>query len=298
MNETKITLQVQHRDKVGQLHLDFKPWNGSEMPIHFRDDLHRRSGVLRLNGATGDAVLVPTRPYAGELADPAELRQYLGGWLRAFGSNFTFGWSPSPEQMPRYDEQYHADNMYIQGDPVEIEIKKVQAQIIKKLAAPKKCIVGGCSNGELVRRILDAGVECFGFDVIPNLERIGFPEVKGRLREGSLTAIPYTALDGFDTLVAVDVLEHIPERDIPQMVEEWRRMDLRKLILLINLNQFWFPGHITLRPLTWWARQWESQFQHAATVSSFPHLPAVYSNTGSYNQQWTVWERKSDTTLL
>ena len=290
VNDTTITLQVQYRGKRGEVHLDFQPWNGTEMPIHFRDELHRRSGILRLNGATGNAVLVPTRPYVDELADPAELSQYLASWLGAFGSNFTFGWSPSPGQMPRYDEQYHADNKYIQGDPLEIEIKKVQAQIIKQLAAPKKCVLGGCSNGELVRRFLEAGIDCFGFDVIPNLEQISFAEVKGRLREGSLTALPYTAQDGFDTLVAVDVLEHIPERDIPQMVAEWRRLDLKKLILLINLNQFWFPGHITLRPLEWWAEQWKPLFRLARVESRFEDLPLVYSNAGRYNQQWTFWE--------
>jgi hypothetical protein len=291
VSDTRITLQAHYRDKRGEIHLDFQPWNGTEMPIHFQDDLYRRSGILRLDGKTGSAVMVPTRPYVGDLANPADLSQYLTGWLKTFASNFTFGWSPSPEQMPRYDEQYHANNKYIQGDPVEIEIKKVQAEIIQQLAGPKNCLVGGCSNGELVRRCLEAGFDCFGFDVIPNVEQIGFPEVRGRLREGSLTAIPYSPQDGFDTLVAVDVLEHIPERDIPHMVEEWRRMDFQKLVLLINLNQFWFPGHITLRPLEWWAEQWKDLFRLARVENRFEDLPLVYSNAGRYNQQWTCWER-------
>jgi SAM-dependent methyltransferase len=291
MNETTVTLQIQYHEKRGDVQLEFQPWNGTEMRVNFRDELYRRSGVLRLDGATGNAVLVPTRPYVGDLADPANLRQYLSLWLRVFGSNFTFGWSPLPDQMPRYDEQYHADNKYIQGDPVEVEIKTVQAQIIRQLANPEKCLVAGCSNGELVRRSLDAGMDCFGFDVIPGLERIEFLEVKGRLREGSLTAIPYLPQDGFDTLVAVDVLEHIPERDIPRMVEEWRRMDFKKLVLLINLNQFWYPGHITLRPLEWWADQWKPLFRLSRVESRFENLPPVYSNAGLYNQQWTLWER-------
>jgi hypothetical protein len=290
MNDTTITLQVQYRNQSGEVHLDFQPWNGAEIPIHFKDDLHRRSGVLRLDGKTGNAAILPTRPYVGELSDPAELSGYVMGWLKAFAHNFTFGWSPSPDQMPKYDEQYHADNKYIQGDSVEIEIKTVQAQIIKQLAAPTKCLIGGCSNGELARRLLDAGVDCYGFDVIPNLEAISFPEVKGRLREGSLTAIPYSPSDGFDTLIAVDVLEHIPERDIPAMVAEWRRMNFKKLILLINLNQFWFPGHITLRPIEWWGEQWKDQFRLSRIESRFENLPLVYSNGGRYNQQWSFWE--------
>ena len=86
---------------------------------------------------------------------------------------------------------------------------------------------------------------------------------------------------------AVDIIH--PERDVPQMIQEWVRLGFRKLVLLINLNQFWFPGHITMRPLWWWADQWKTHFQHVSTTSQFPNLPAVYSNTGAYNQQWTFW---------
>jgi hypothetical protein len=77
------------------------------------------------------------------------------------------------------------------------------------------------------------------------------------------------------------------------MVDEWLRLGLRKLVLLINLNQFWFPGHVTMRPLLWWAEQWMGHFQHAGTYRQFPHLSAVYSNTGAYNQQWTLWRSSS-----
>jgi len=289
--DTRISLQVQYGDKQGHVHLDFQPWTGMDIPIRFQDDLYRRSGVIRFNGPTGGAAVVPSRPYVGELSDPSALSQYAAGWLKPFAANYTFGWSPVPGQMPNYDADYHAVNNYTQGDPLEIEIKKVQAQIIKRLANPRKCLVAGCSNGELVRRSLEAGIDCLGFDVIPGLEHITFPEVRDRIREGSLTAIPFAKDDGFDTLVAVDVLEHIPERDIPQMIAEWRRMGFQKLVLLVNLNQFWFPGHITMRPIEWWAEQWRAHFRLARIESRFEDLPLIYSNAGRYNQQWTYWER-------
>jgi hypothetical protein len=292
MSDTTVTLLIRHGDKQGEVHLDFQPWAGEEIPINFRDDLYRRSGVLRFDGRTGNAAIIPTRPYVGDLSDPQALSRYAAGWLQMFGENFKFGWSPEPDRMPRYDEEYHASHNYIQGDPLEVEIKRVQAQIIRRLASPQKCVVGGCSNGELVRRCLEIGVDCWGFDVIPGIEKISFPEVCGRLKEGSLTAIPYSGSDGFDTLVAVDVLEHVPERDIPQMVAEWRRLDVTKLVLLVNLNQFWYPGHITLRPIDWWAEQWKNAFRLTRVESRFEDLPTVYSNAGRYNQQWTYWERK------
>ena len=127
---------------------------------------------------------------------------------------------------------------------------------------------------------MDAG----GFDVIPNIREIAFPEIRDYVRCGSLTEIPFSSDDAFDTLVAIDVLEHIPERDLPLMVKEWCRIGVRQLVLLINLNQFWFPGHITLRPLSWWSNCFQPHFRLDATVSRFPHLDATYSNTGAYNQ--------------
>ena len=168
--------------------------------------------------------------------------------------------------MVTYDESYHKDKNYTVGDPKEIEIKQVQAAIIKHIADPTKCVVAGCSNGELVRQCRRQGINAHGFDVIPNLREIAFEEVRDYLRVGSLTEIPYEVEDGFDTLIAVDVLEHIAERDVGALVEQWNRLGLEKLVLLINLNQFWFPGHITMRPISWWGEQWKDHFRLSQTV--------------------------------
>src|SRR5207302_4412866 len=110
--------------------------------------------------------------------------------------------------------------------------------------------------GELVRQCRALGIDAYGFDVIPTIHEITFPEVRDYVRQGSLTAIPYNASDAFDTLIAIDVLEHIPERDLGKVIEEWCRLGIIKLVLLINLNQFWFPGHVTMRPLSWWGDHW------------------------------------------
>jgi len=163
---------------------------------------------------------------------------------------------------------------------------------IAKLGGPK-CVVAGCSNGELVRQCRSLRIDAHGFDVIPNIKEIAFAEVRENLRHGSLTAVPYERDDGFDTLIAIDVMEHTPERDLSLVVNEWVRLGIRKLILLINLNQFWFPGHVTLRPLSWWMEQWKDRFRDVETIKNFPEFPTLYSNTGHYNQQWTVWDRAS-----
>ncbi len=289
--DTQITLQLQHEGRSGNFDLDLQEWDGSTIEIGFTDRLYNNTGTIRFNGKTSGAIITSHEPYSGRLAESQAYDQYFCFILSAFSKALTFGWSPEAEQMVTYDESYHQGNNYTHGDPKEIEIKTVQATIVKELAKPEKCVIAGCSNGELVRQCRNQGIDAHGFDIIPNLKDIAFEEVRDYLRVGSLTDIPFDASDGFDTLIAIDVLEHIPEREIFAMVEEWTRLGLRKLVLLINLNQFWYPGHITLRPLTWWAEQWKSRFRLSQTLRRVEHLPLVYSNSGLYNQQWTLWQR-------
>ncbi len=291
MIDTHITLQLRRDGRSGNFDLDFQEWDGSTIEIGFTDRLHDNGGTIRFDGATSNAIITSRTPYTGSLAEEEEYDQYFGSIVSSFSNALTFGWSPEPSRMVTYDESYHQGNNYTRGDPKEVEIKSVQATIIKELANPAKCVIAGCSNGELVRQCRNQDIDAHGFDVIPNLQDIAFEEVRDFLRIGSLTDIPFDASDGFDTLIAIDVLEHIPERDIYAMVDEWTRMGVQKLVLLINLNQFWFPGHITLRPMSWWAEQWQSRFRLSQTLRRVEHLPLVYSNSGHYNQQWTLWER-------
>jgi len=284
----RFALNVAHRHRTGTFLMEFAPWDGNTITIDFHDGLYNNAGRIVFDAGTTAVSLNTLEPYRDQLADPAELTSYFLSILQPFINCYTFGWSPEKAEIITYDQTYHAN--FMKGKPEEVEIKKVQAQIIRELANPERCLVAGSSNGELVRRCLEIGIDARGFDVIPNIEDIAFPEARGRLRRGSLTNIPYSAEDGFDTLVSVDVLEHVPERDVPAMVAEFARMGFRRLLFLINLNQFWFPGHITLRPLTWWSDQWAAHFRHVKTVQQFPHLPPVYSNDGRYNQQWALWE--------
>jgi Methyltransferase domain len=287
-----VVLEITHENARGNIELTVGEWQDSQIEIAFRDRLYRNSGVIQFDGKTGRSLIKTIHPYTGPLENPEAFNGFFAPVIREFANACRFGWSPAPQQMVTYDAGYHQSKNYIQGDPLEIQIKTVQAQILSELANPKKCIIAGCSNGELVRQCRMLGIDAWGFDVIPNIQEIAFPEVRQYLRHGSVTSIPYAADDNFDTLVAVDVLEHIPERDLPMMVEQWLRLGVRQLVLLINLNQFWYPGHITLRPLWWWAEQWKEHFQHTSTVSRFPHLPTVYSNAGLYNQQWTLWTKE------
>lgn len=269
------------------------PWEGSVVPIQFRDDVFGNAGWVRFDAKTDFFEILTDKPYYEPLAEIQKRNDYfLMLFVRSgFLNFFRFGWSPDPDKLLNYDTEYHDENLYTKGLKIEQDIKSVQAKIIQNLANPQKILIAGCSNGELVRQCQAIGVQAWGFDVISNIKTIAFAEVRDRLRFGSITKVPYDASDAFDTFVAIDVLEHIPERDLDVMIAEWVRLKIKKLVLLINLNECEFPGHITLRPMDWWLQRFSSQFRHVKTVKNFPELPNLYSNDGLYNHQWIYCER-------
>ena len=73
--------------------------------------------MIRFDGKTANATITSQKAYTGALEDPAEYSQYFGSMLNVFSSSYTFAWSPAPEQMIAYDEDYHDDKGDIRGDP-------------------------------------------------------------------------------------------------------------------------------------------------------------------------------------
>ena len=220
------------------------------------------------------------------------MTEYIHGILGPVLKPYTFGWSPPSNESTVYDDTYHSNHGYTQSTPDERLLKSIQSGIVQQLAQPKKTLVAGCSFGELVRQARILGTETWGFDVIPNLTTHAFDDVRPYLREGSLDAIPYSPADGFDTMVAIDVFEHVPETILNSVCEELDRMQFETLVLLINLNDASFLGHITMRPLTWWRETFSKYFELVHVQAEFEDFPRCYGNDGDYNRQWTVWKRR------
>jgi SAM-dependent methyltransferase len=133
----------------------------------------------------------------------------------------------------------------------------------------------GCSAGEVVRLLRDRGIDAHGFDVCPDVASHAARSVAPFLRAGPLAAIPYSAADGFDTLVALDVFEHIPEHLIGAMVGEFARLGVKRIVTRIALCEFHHAGHVTLRPLSWWDRQLSPWF-HRVTDATSRELAAAF----------------------
>lgn len=182
-----------------------------------------------------------------------------------------------------YAGDYHRQMNYANDAESERAFKRHVTEVLLSLGDLGKTVDAGCSAGEVVRQLRARGVDAWGFDLCRDLERIAYPEVRPFVRQGSVTAIPFARSDGFETLVALDLFEHVPEDRVATMVAEFARLGVRRIVAHIALCEFQYPGHITLRPLHWWDRQLAPSFARsrerigaAAVARGFGADPSKY----------------------
>jgi SAM-dependent methyltransferase len=267
-------------DATGERHsllLSGGLWYGDTFLYDFAFPRHGLAGRIECDWRTGGPTFHLDQ---GDSTDPAS-RDALGRvaqLLRPFFTGTFIGWND--EQLAAlYPGTYHEQSGYTQPEPsaFEAEFKGAIADMVVRTLQPRKVLDAGCAGGLLVRELHRRGVAAFGFDHCPDLARIALPEVAPVLRRGSVTAIPFTRDDGFDTLVCIDVFEHVPEDRVPQMVAEFTRLGVRHLAVHIVHTELEHFGHITLRPLSWWDQQLAPGFRRAQTTGGpLLALPCPY----------------------
>jgi len=152
--------------------------------------------------------------------------------------------------------------------------RSVAEEIVDQVG-PGKVLVAGCGQGKGLLRLRELGVEAWGLDLSPELFDFALPLVRPFLRIGSVHRVPFGPEDRFDTLLCLGVLEHLPEDLAGKAAAEASRLRVKNLVTTIDHDDFNRPGHLTIRPLAWWARCFASFFLPAR--ASFP-LPADKPN--------------------
>lgn len=186
---------------------------------------------------------------------------------------------------------------YALSESEERKIKYYQSVgIAEALPTVNKILVVGCSNGMLVDELRHRGKLAFGLDVSPSVMKFSDDKVKDYIRLGSVTKLPYTVDDGFDAIVAVDVMEHIPAKQVREVMLEMYRLGVEYLALVVNHNALTCLGHVTMKPFLWWERQFSECFVRDPAIKfDKTKMPLLYSVNHDPDGQFTFWRRKRGT---
>ena len=253
----------------GRLRIAGGIWVGDECVFEFADAATGMAGVLRCDWRRSEAAIDVLEGRALG-ADGARLCAELRALTQGFHTG-AFAGIPDGALASFYAGDYHRRMGLATNVPFEIAHKARDAELIARSWPDGRLLDAGCSAGELVRQLRARGLDAHGFDLCPDLATVAYPEVRPFVRQGSVTAIPYGPEDGFETLVALDVFEHVPEDRVPAMVAEFARLGVRRVAAHIALCEFEYGGHVTLRPLSWWDRAllpWFRRSRDAATLSA------------------------------
>jgi ubiquinone/menaquinone biosynthesis C-methylase UbiE len=131
------------------------------------------------------------------------------------------------------------------------------AKHITGMFKPKKLLDAGTAKGFLVYALCQAGVDAYGVDISKYAVENAIPEVKDRVRLGTIQKLDYPA-NSFDVVTAFDVLEHIKEEEIPQVCAELLRVSRKWVVVRVPTRKD--PGdldtyHETVKPKQWWEKQ-------------------------------------------
>ncbi len=178
---------------------------------------------------------------------------------------------------------------------------------IKKIN-PESVLDVGCAYGFLVKSLNSAGIPSKGVDVSTFAYKA---RVTDDVILGSILDLPFK--DGeFDLVVTLEMLEHIPEEEVPLALKELARVSRRGAhwIGYTEVDElFKTPDitHVTIKPYAWWKEKFREICGDTHTIvyketDWYPHLtriPPGGAKKGLNVGSWiTMLSNSHDTTWL
>ncbi len=131
---------------------------------------------------------------------------------------------------------------------------------IKENFNPETVLDAGCAKGFLVYALQKTGVDAYGIDASEYAVSKAPEEIKDKIKRGLVQKLPYGD-NSFDVVVCFDVMEHIPEGEVAEVLKEFNRVANSTVILRIPTKLE--PNdkdayHETIRPREWWEQKLKS----------------------------------------
>jgi ubiquinone/menaquinone biosynthesis C-methylase UbiE len=152
------------------------------------------------------------------------------------------------------------------------EIDAISSQVLQ-VCGNQRMLSLGFSTMPLVQGLLNNGVDVVGVDSSERLVLEANRFLPGRYICGSALGLPYYA-NSFQTILCTDILEQLPEHEIPKAIAEMHRVVRR--FLYLKLSTAFEPAHPwrqTIHDRVWWdARFFGAGFRrHPISMTVLPY---------------------------
>lgn len=137
----------------------------------------------------------------------------------------------------------------------------IKAKNLQACFNPKCVLVCGCAKGFLVKAFREIEIEAYGLDISNYAITHAPPEIWAFVQLGDVRDMAEYDDNEFDLVTAIDLLEHIPEDDVPQAVSELVRVSNN--IIFTRQHLEWNKKaradttHKTINPTNWWINLFE-----------------------------------------
>jgi len=253
---------------TGLIHVENGPWMGLRKVLYFTDTIYGNEGTVICDCRESTPRIRFDKTFS-PMGGVEETIRVLSLMLRPFLSGQFTG-----EVLEDVQSIYRKDYLAEAVDPLletgfGSDGKSVARQVVERLG-PGKILVVGCGKGEGLLELRRLGADAWGIDSSPDLEEMVLPQAAPWVKRSSIHQIPFEKEDGFQTLLCPGVLEHLPEDLVPQAAREAKRLGVVNLVTMIDHHDFVRPGHLTLRPLSWWARAFQPFFSPIKAAFPLP----------------------------
>jgi len=176
------------------------------------------------------------------------------------------GEGPAISEGEEFDRDYfevgNKSNYHGYPDDNILKNLKEKADLIVKFFSSRAVLLEvGCAKGYLVKILRERGLKVFGVDISGYAIQEAEDTVEGFVQIADIRGkLPYRDNE-FDGVISVDVLEHIEEEKVSQVLGEFKRVG-KKQMHFVTFGSGISPNekdktHKTMKGQDWWGKKFE-----------------------------------------